>query len=189
MSKTTPEQKLAALGLTLPTVPRSARQLRSLSLGRQPSVPLRPGTEEARRNVRDRATWQGRHGRRRLPGGAPHRPAIVGGRQVGDWRTHAHRGGGQAARHGQRRARLRRSPQSHQRLLRPLCRNAWRSGSPRSLSGRDGLAPQRHHGRDRSHFADPILTRKPPLGANAAAMRWRAPNRYFTGAPVTKSWT
>ena len=93
MSNPTPEQKLAALGLTLPAVPNSGRELCSLSLGGQPSVSLGSGTEAARWNVRDRATWQGRHGRRRLPSSSTDLPAIVGGREVGDWRTHAHRGG------------------------------------------------------------------------------------------------
>ena len=157
MSNPTPEQKLAALGLTLPTVPtplanyvpyRWAGNLLFLS-GQGPKKP--DGTFEIGRLGKD-ATVDDGYRAARLTG---LQLLAVAKSAIGE--LIAHRGGGQTARHGQRRARLRRSPQSHQRLLRPLCRNAWRSGSPRSLSGRHGLAPQRHHGRDRSHFADPIL--------------------------------
>ena len=45
-------------------------------------------------------------------------------------------------------------PQGHQRLLRPHGRGAWRSGAPCAFGRRHGFAAKPHHGRDRGHSAD-----------------------------------
>jgi hypothetical protein len=156
MSNPTPEQKLAALGLTLPAVPAPlANYVPCRWAGNLLFSPARDRRSPMERLKSD--DWA-RTLRSTMATGRLASPAC------NCWRSQnrrlansPHRGGGQTARHGQRRARLRRSPQSHQRLLRSLRRNAWRCGPPRPLGRRDGLATQRHHGRDRSHFADPIV--------------------------------
>ena len=109
MSNPTPEQKLAALGLTLPAVPtpmanyvpyRWAGNLLFLS-GQGPKKP--DGTFEVGRLGKD-ATIEDGYRAARLTG---LQLLAVAKSAVGE--LVAHRGGGQAPRHGQRRARLRRS--------------------------------------------------------------------------------
>ena len=159
MTTPTPEERLAALGLTLPSVPtlmagtmpyRLAGNLLFLS-GQGPKL-ADEGSKVGR--LRQGRSWS----RARLRSGAAHRAAIARGRQSRGRRAFARRGGGQASRHGQRRAGFRRPSQGHQRLLRPHGRGARRGGRPCAPSRLvHGFAAEPHHGRDRGYSADQSL--------------------------------
>ena len=139
MTTSTPEQRLAALGLTLPAVPapvanyvpyRWAGNLLFLS-GQGPKLP--DGSFQAGRLGRDASVEDGYRAARTVG----LQLLAVAKSAVGEFV--ACRSGDQAARHGQRRAGLRRSPEGHQRLFRPSGRGAWRRRPPCSLGGWDGL--------------------------------------------------
>ena len=158
MTTSTPEQRLAALGLTLPAVPtpvanyvpyRWAGNLLFLS-GQGPKLP--DGSFEAGRLGKDASVEDGYRAARTVG----LQLLAVAKSALGE--LVACRSGDQAARHGQRRAGLRRPPESHQRLFRPSGRGAWRRRPPCSLGGWDGLPAQPDNRRDRSHSADQVVT-------------------------------
>ena len=160
----TPEERLVALGLTLPEVSvpvanyvpyRWAGSLLILS-GQGPSSP----TELFRRPLR-----RERNDRRRLSRGAVDRPASAGGGQIGGRRIVARSKRWSSCWAWSTRARFRRPSQSDQRLLRPVRRGARSRRPARAFGGGHGFAPQPDDRRGRGHSAD----QRPEAGRRSAA--------------------
>ena len=178
MTEKTPEERIAALGLTLPDAPaplanyvpyRWAGNLLFLS-GQGPRRP--DGGFEVGRLGKD-ATIEDGYRAARLTG---LQLLAVAKSAIGELsRIEAVV---KVARHGQRRTRLRRSSQSHQRLLRSPRRSARGRRPACPLGRRHGLATQRHHGRDRGDPADPTLV---PV-SNVTALILRRPLRKQRGS-------
>ncbi len=173
MSDLTPEEKLAALGLTLPAVPtplanyvpyRWAGNLLFLS-GQGPKRP--DGTLEIGRLGKD-ATIEDGYRAARLTGlqllavaksavGELSRiEAVV--KLLGMVNAEADFGD---------------HPQSDQRLLGLACRNTRGGGSPCSLRRWHGLASQRHYGRDRSHSVDSTVRSAKRITAASSQQQYR----------------
>ena len=157
MTTSTPEERLAALGLTLPAVPTPMANYVPYRLAGNLLLPFRAGAEARGRQFHGRASRQGRLGRARLRSGAPHGLQLLAVAKAALGELSRVEAVVKLLGMVNAEPDFRRPSQGHQRLLRPHGRGARRSRAPCAFSRWHGFAAKPHHGRDRGHSADQSL--------------------------------